>query len=290
MDGSHAVVCTRCTRRYPVDAESAIVDFLPDMSGSRPLKDYADCWDDEALQDEIAAATAAPRGGSSGIFIKMPPLLRELDFDDKVAVDLGCGYGRTLIYSQRFGRPSISIGIDISRVMLSKARRYAMSYDAHPLLLRAAIDTLPLQADSVDIVYSSGVLLHVPKATARGAMREVARVLKVGGTGVFERTFVGWLDPDGIQTKLVTSLAGRWLRPAWVRTYRYGELRSVLAELGDFSAVEIIPESHKVVPTSLFHLSVGPWKRCAQRLNAKASNRLRLKRAFVTSWSVKVTK
>jgi SAM-dependent methyltransferase len=265
------------------------VDFLPGMSDSRPVQDYADCWDDEALRDEIAAATAARKDVSSGIFVKMPPSLSGIDFDDKVAVDLGCGYGRTLIYSQRFGPPSISIGIDISRVMLSKARRYATQYDAHPLLLRAAIDTLPLQADSVDVVYSSGVLLHLPKATARRALREVARVLKVGGTGVFERTFVGWLDPDGIQTKLVTSLAGRWLRPAWVRTYRYGELRSLLAESGDFSAVEITPESHKVVPTSLFHLNV-PWKRYAQRLNAKASSRLESKRAFVTSWYVKVTK
>jgi ubiquinone/menaquinone biosynthesis C-methylase UbiE len=281
--------CPRCGTVYGA-GPGGVVEFLPDLVSDEGPGDFADCWDDAASADEIEAAAALPKAEADGIFVKMPKRLDGLDLDGKVYLDLGCGYGRTLIHSATRKHPAVAIGIDVSNVMLAKARSYSEAHSVSPVLLRAGVDRLPLVDQSVDVVYSNAVLLHVPKPTAAAAIAEVARVLKPGGVALFESTFVGWLNPDGIQHKLITSLGSRRLRPAWVRTYRYGELRAMIQAAASFSAVEIAPDSYAVAPTSLFKLQSKRWKLRAARINASASRRLGLKSAFVKRWSVRLVK
>jgi SAM-dependent methyltransferase len=285
-----AIACQGCGAMYPSGGRPGVIDFLPGLDEGDGARDYAGCWDDAASKDEIAAAAAVPRDEAESIFVKLPTLLRQLDLHEQVYVDLGCGYGRTLIYAASTKQPRIAIGVDLSDVMLAKARRYSDVHSVSPLLLRASVDCLPLASDSIDVVYSSAVLLHLPKETAKRALGEVARVLRPGGRGFFESTFVGWLNPDGIQHRLITSLASTRLRPAWVRTYGYRELCSLLESSGPFSSIEVMPEAYAVVPTSFFKLQPSLWKAQAQRLNARASGRLRFKGAFVKRWSVRLMK
>ena len=151
----------------------------------------AACWDAEAAIDEVAAAAAVPKGEAHGIFVKLPPLLQTAPVAGKVYLDLGCGYGRTLLWVLQNLHPSAAIGIDVSEVMLAKAKGYATELGVNPRLMRASIDKLPLDPESVDFVYSSAVLLHLPKPVVRLALREAVRVLRPGGVALFESSFPG---------------------------------------------------------------------------------------------------
>lgn len=281
--------CGRCGAGYQ-STESGVIDFLPDLVSDDGPGDFADCWDDAASADEFEAAAALPKDEADGIFVKMPVRLDELDLDGKTYLDLGCGYGRTLIHSALRGSPAVAIGVDVSNVMLSKARRYSEAHGVAPVLAHASVDRLPVMDESIDVVYSNAVLLHLPKPTAANTIGEVARVLKPGGVALFESSFVGWLNPDGVQHKVVTAIGSRRLRPAWVRTYRYRELRSLIASAAPFSGVEVAPASYAIAPTSLLKLKSRRWKERAGRLNARASDRLGFKSLFVKRWTVRLVK
>jgi ubiquinone/menaquinone biosynthesis C-methylase UbiE len=267
-----------------------LVDFLDEAPSADAARRQARCWDEDAAADEIFAAVSLSKDESEGIFAKMPTLLAKADLDGKVCLDLGCGYGRTLLYAALQGRPAQSIGIDISREMLSCARAHAREHDLRPALARGSIDSLPLRSGSVDFAYSCAVFIHLPKTTVRAALREVVRVLRPGGVALFENSFNGYLNPDGMQTKLITEVGSPWLRTAWVRTYRFREVELLLRRLGPLRSVEIGPERYTVLPTSLLKLPLTPLKPAIKRVNERASRRLKQKSLFVTSWYVRLVK
>jgi ubiquinone/menaquinone biosynthesis C-methylase UbiE len=281
--------CPSCGGEYPVDNELELIDFLP-AADADPLSDQqSHCWDDEAEDDEIFAAVSRAKTDAESIFVKLPPRLQGTDVDGKVCLDLGCGYGRTLLYAALNGHPRQSIGVDISRTMLSKARGYAREHGLDPTLVRASIDALPLPSESIDFVYSSGVLIHNPTDRTAGALRETVRVLKPGGEALFETSFNGWLNPEGIQQKVVTTLGSRWLRTAWVRTYRRGEVERLVSQAGPTTS-EIGPESYTLLPRRVGKIPLTPVKPAITRFNARASRRLRRKSMFVSSWYVRLGK
>lgn len=248
------------------------------------------CWDDEAEQDEIHAAAAVSKSETDSIFVKMPAGLQRAEVAGKVYVDLGCGYGRTLLYAARDLQPSVALGLDISQVMLEKARTYAQEHGVDPVLARASIDELPLRSDSVDFVYSSAVLLHLPEQMVRRTLQEVVRVLRPGGVALFESCFIGWLNPDGAQTKLISSLARGRLRVAFVRTYRRKDVERLVSAVGRLSDVKIEPEGYRVLPKEVARVSMGRFKPAIARFNRRASERLRFKSFLVEGWSVQLVK
>lgn len=282
--------CPSCGNRYPVDADQELVEFLPDGSFEDRAQQESMCWDEDAARDEILAAVSQSSSDTSDIFTKMPPLLPECEVDGKVCLDLGCGYGRTLLYTALNGRPAQSIGVDVSHVMLRKARAYARQRGLGPALARASVDALPLRTESVDFAYSSVVFIHLPKEVVSQALRETVRVLKPGGVALFENSFHCWLNPEGAQTKLITGLGSRWLRAGWVRTYRHAEVERLLREVGPVRSVEIGPERYTVLPKALFKLQLSPLKPVITRLNERASTRLRWRSMFVASWYVRLVK
>ena len=262
---------------------------MPDADADQLSDQQSQCWDDEAEDDEIYAAVSRAKVDAESIFVKLEPRLQEADVDGKVCLDLGCGYGRTLLYAALNGRPKQSIGVDISRTMLSKARDYAREHGVDPTLVRASIDALPLPSNSIDFVYSNGVLIHNPTDMTARALRETVRVLKPGGEALFETSFKSWLNPEGIQQKLVTTLGSRWLRTAWVRTYRRGEVVRLVSQAGPTTS-EIGPESYTLLPRSVAKIPLAPVKPAIKRFNARASRRLRGKSMLVSSWYVRLRK
>ena len=89
-------------------------------------------------------------------------------------LDLGCGAGRFVAALAEAGADPV--GVELAEAALERARRTAPGAD----LRRLAPDgSVPLEHRSVDLVWCSEVLEHVPDTGA--LLNEVRRVLKRGG-------------------------------------------------------------------------------------------------------------
>jgi SAM-dependent methyltransferase len=101
-----------------------------------------------------------------------------------VAVDFGCGVGRlSAALARRFTEV---IGVDISPTMLDEAKRFDQSGGRCRFVLNESDDLAFIPDGSVDLVYSSLVLQHLPADLAKGYIREFARILAPDGVAVFQ--------------------------------------------------------------------------------------------------------
>ena len=89
-------------------------------------------------------------------------------------LDLGCGAGRFVAALRAEGADPV--GVELSEGALERARRNVPGAD---LRLLGADGTIPLDDSSVDLVWCSEVLEHVPDTSH--ALSEVRRVLRTGG-------------------------------------------------------------------------------------------------------------
>ena len=98
-----------------------------------------------------------------------------------VVLDLGCGAGTDLlIAAQMTGPEGHAIGVDMTRSMLDQAAASAKEMGlASVELHESLIEELPLEAASVDVVISNGVIDLVPDKEA--VFDEIDRVLRPGG-------------------------------------------------------------------------------------------------------------
>jgi SAM-dependent methyltransferase len=96
-------------------------------------------------------------------------------------VDIGSGAGMDLLLAAlHVGRHGRAIGVDMTEAMRDRARRGAEQCGLTQVDVRAGDATaLPVDAETVDVVISNGVLNLVPDK--RGTIAEIRRVLKPGG-------------------------------------------------------------------------------------------------------------
>lgn len=104
----------------------------------------------------------------------------------ETALDFGCGVGRvTQALATRFKR---CYGLDLSEGMIEAARE--LSGGRHPncvFLSHTGTGLAAIDSESVDFVYSSFVLQHLPAvADAVVYLREFVRVARPGGAIVFQ--------------------------------------------------------------------------------------------------------
>jgi SAM-dependent methyltransferase len=98
------------------------------------------------------------------------------------ALDFGCGVGRL---SQALSRHYEEVvGVDISAPMLAEARRIDRSGGRCSFLLNDAPDLSVIEDASVDLVFSSLVLQHIPPDLAQRYLHEMARIVRPGGAVV----------------------------------------------------------------------------------------------------------
>jgi ubiquinone/menaquinone biosynthesis C-methylase UbiE len=244
---------------------------------------YRQIWETEAADDHVRSAIAS--GGEEtveALTAKVTPIWETLPEGAHYGtiLDLGCGYGRIALHLglNRGITTDRYVGADISQGMLdhlaSYRDRHSLWPEAQVELVRTSIDALPLEDASVDLAVSSAVFLHMGDRFVRGALAEVARVLKPEGRFIFEASFPNRHNPGN----LPWVLAGfRERRPNQVKFRSRADVRRLLRDSGlerRFSyAIE--PASYALLPKGLV-----PG---ARRVNALVSGR----RLFAESFNVR---
>ncbi len=103
--------------------------------------------------------------------------------DDAVLLDAGCGAGVAALDLFRDVLPRVRyLGVDLTDAVDVAARRFA-SRGARGRFLQADLTDLPLVPQSVDVVFSEGVLHHTD--STENAIRALAPLLRPGGRFVF---------------------------------------------------------------------------------------------------------
>lgn len=122
-----------------------------------------------------------PRGRITAGQIRDRVLLKAYLKKRDVVADLGCGKGfLTLEAARLVGEEGRVTGIDTSREALEKARGEAVARGLSNLeLVQADLNSLPLEAESVDVVLARSVFAYL--TDRREAFREAWRILRPGG-------------------------------------------------------------------------------------------------------------
>jgi ubiquinone/menaquinone biosynthesis C-methylase UbiE len=108
----------------------------------------------------------------------MPELMGFNEFSGARLLEVGCGMGTDLLQFARGG--AICTGIDLTPRSIEITRHRFALYGERGDFLISDGERLPFANESLDVVYSNGVLHHTPDTA--GAIREVHRVLKPSGT------------------------------------------------------------------------------------------------------------
>ena len=110
-----------------------------------------------------------------------PWMQRSMEFEkfrDAQLLEIGCGMGTDLLQFARGG--ARCTGIDLTPRSIEITRHRFRLYGADGNFMISDGERLPFRSESFDVVYSNGVLHHTPDTV--GAIREVHRVLRLGGT------------------------------------------------------------------------------------------------------------
>lgn len=100
----------------------------------------------------------------------------------EAVLDVGCGTGTLAIAASRHvGTTGDVTGIDASAAMIARANRKAAKARVRVAFQVALAENLPFPERRFDVVLSTLMLHHLPRAVRRQCAGEIARVLKVGG-------------------------------------------------------------------------------------------------------------
>ncbi len=108
----------------------------------------------------------------------MPRVMGFKNFSGARLLEIGCGMGSDLLQFARGG--ARCTGIDLTPRSVEITRHRFRLYGAEGDFMISDGERLPFRSESFDVVYSNGVLHHTPDTA--GAIREVHRVLRKGGT------------------------------------------------------------------------------------------------------------
>jgi SAM-dependent methyltransferase len=116
------------------------------------------------------------------------------DIKGKTVLEYGCGDGRYTVLLAERGAKVIALDISAPLLALARKRLEINGCEGVELMLGSA-HALPLPDESVDIIFGMAILHHLD---LKLASREVQRVLRKGGRGIFKEPIrnsklVAWL-------------------------------------------------------------------------------------------------
>ena len=172
-------------------------------------------------------------------FEKLHHLPRLIPFDQsrgRRVLDLGCGAGTDLVRFARAG--ALVTGVDLAASSIALARQNFALEGLRAHLLVADGEQLPFAGRSFDLVYAHGVMQYT--TTAKALVAECRRVLRPGGTAIFQvYNRVSWLNA----LSRVTKVELEHVDAPEYHKYSIREFRELLKE---FSRVRIVPERFPV--------------------------------------------
>jgi ubiquinone/menaquinone biosynthesis C-methylase UbiE len=167
----------------------------------------------------------------------LPQLVDFSSFRGQKLLEVGCGIGTDLT---RFAKGGARVtGVDLAQTAIDLARR---NFELNGLTadeLRVANgEALPYADAAFDVVYGHGVIQYT--ADAAQLIREMHRVLKPGGTGIFMvYNRVSWLNA---MSKLMKVALEHEDAPV-LKKYSIGEFKALLRP---FRETRIVPERFPV--------------------------------------------
>lgn len=132
-------------------------------------------------RDDAVAFFRAVDANRYGAYAPWLPAAAEFDrHRGETVLEIGCGMGTDLSSFFRGGAKVFAVDLTVGHLELARRR---LQIEGSPVrLVRGDAEQLPLANDSIDAVYSFGVLHHTP-GTAE-AIREIHRVLRPGGRAI----------------------------------------------------------------------------------------------------------
>jgi len=106
------------------------------------------------------------------------PCLDAIPFQGKHVLEIGLGQGADS--EQLVRRGALWSGLDLTQESVDRVKtRFALHGLAYQSIMKGSALSIPYEANSFDLVFSHGVLHHIPEILA--AQKEIARVLKPSG-------------------------------------------------------------------------------------------------------------
>lgn len=245
---------------------------------------YKDTWEAEAAHDHVHSAIAKSSDGFknknelNSLISKITKSF--IDFPIKKHYDsileLGCGYGRISLFLSKIKKLTCKkyFAMDISKKMLEYLLKYKKKYNFFPgadfFPICSSIDTIPLEDNSVDFVYSSAVFLHMGKKYVQKTLTEIYRVLKPDGQFIFDSSFPNKYGMANLAFYFKSLLPVK-LGANYLKYYSLGEIHRML-ETGKIDAkcsdYYIENDGYSLLPKNLGGLRIPFSRQINQTINS----------------------
>jgi SAM-dependent methyltransferase len=205
------------------------------MSNNSAVRAY---WNDHIHDLDISTHTPGSREFFDDLdqyhFEKLHHLPRLIDFNayrGKSVLDVGCGAGTDLA---RFAKGGAHVtGVDLSSSAIALAKQNFAQQGLAADLREADGERLPFPDNQFHLVFAHGVVQYT--ATDRALVDECRRVLKPGGTAVFQvYNRISWLN--GLSKVMKVPLEHE--DAPVLKRYSAGEFRALLTGFRDVRIVE----------------------------------------------------
>lgn len=156
---------------------------------------------------------------------------------DSVVLDIGAGYGGAARHLARTrGCKVICVNISETQNKLNRELNRKAGLDGRVEVLHGDFENIPVEADSVDVVWSQDAILHSGNRTR--VLDEVKRVLKPGGQFIFTDPMQADDCPEGVLQPILDRIHLETLGS-------FGFYDSELARRG-FEKLEVIDMTHQL--------------------------------------------